>query len=213
MAVIASAFAQGAALDTVTADIAPVPATAAAGAVGKAADSGHVHPQPPMFAPTGLTGSVVASRYVGATASGAPGSGAHSLGDYTVDQTGSFWICTTAGTPGTFTQVVAGSVVGGVPVLDSTAANIAPDGQQAAGAVGKAADSGHVHPEHAYQALYLAHSGALAETFPRWGAIGTPFSSPVSGTVYCAAIPLQKGITVANITLITGTAPETGGSH
>ena len=58
------------------------------------------------FLPTGLTGvGVGAARFVGGTASGAPVSGTFALGDFIIDQTGSFWICTVAGTPGTWTQV------------------------------------------------------------------------------------------------------------
>lgn len=52
----------------------------------------------------GLTGATAASRYAGATTSGAPGSGTFAVGDYIVDQTGVFWICTTAGSPGTWTK-------------------------------------------------------------------------------------------------------------
>jgi len=61
-----------------------------------------------FFAPTGLTGSTAASRYVGATASGAPLSGAHSVGDWVIDQTGKIFICTSAGTPGGWTQAGGG---------------------------------------------------------------------------------------------------------
>lgn len=93
-------------IDSTTGDIAAAPATAAAGSVGKAADAGHVHPQPPMFAPTGLTGATSASRYVGATASGAPASGTFSTGDHIVDQSGTVWVCTTGGTSGTWAQLV-----------------------------------------------------------------------------------------------------------
>jgi hypothetical protein len=52
---------------------------------------------------TGKTGATAASRYVGATASGAPSTGSFLVGDYIVDQTGKFYICTTAGSPGTWT--------------------------------------------------------------------------------------------------------------
>ena len=58
--------------------------------------------------PTGLTGATSASRYVGATASGAPGSGTFAVGDFVIDQTGKAWVCTAAGTPGTW--VAVGSV-------------------------------------------------------------------------------------------------------
>ena len=168
-----------------------------------------MHPQPTNFAPSGLTGSTAASRYVGGTASGAPASGAHAVGDFTVDQTGSVWICTGAGTPGTFAQISGvsggfsnpmttlgdliyenaspaaarlagntsatknfltstgnGSVAAapawgtiaaadlpgattstqGAVVIDGTAGDITALGAQAAGAVGKVADAGHVHP-------------------------------------------------------------------
>lgn len=64
------------------------------------------------FKLTGLTGSTAAARLVGGTASGAPASGAHVVGDTVIDQTGKVWICTTAGTPGTFTAV-SGSGGGG----------------------------------------------------------------------------------------------------
>lgn len=53
----------------------------------------------------GLTGATAASRYVGATTSGAPATGTFVKGDVVVDQTGKVWVNTTAGSPGTFTQV------------------------------------------------------------------------------------------------------------
>lgn len=60
--------------------------------------------------PSGLTGAVAASRYVGATASGAPASGTFAVGDFIVAQDGHFFICTVAGTPGTWVDVgTAGS--------------------------------------------------------------------------------------------------------
>ena len=64
----------------------------------------------PALIATGLTGSVAASRYVGATASGAPASGAHLLGDWAIDQTGTIWVCTVAGTPGTWVAPGGGSL-------------------------------------------------------------------------------------------------------
>lgn len=88
---------------------------------------------------SGLTGAIAASRYAGATTSGAPTSGTFAVGDYVIDQTGLLWVCTTAGSPGTWTKAS--------PTLDSTASDIQPDGATAvAGSTGKAADAGHVHP-------------------------------------------------------------------
>lgn len=54
------------------------------------------------LAPTGLTGATQPSRYVGATASGAPTSGTFNQGDYVIDRSGGIWICTVAGSPGTW---------------------------------------------------------------------------------------------------------------
>jgi len=54
---------------------------------------------------TGLPGATSASRHAGATASGAPTTGTFAVGDYVVDQTGAMYVCTVAGTPGTW-QIV-----------------------------------------------------------------------------------------------------------
>ncbi len=58
-----------------------------------------------------LTGATQASRYVGATTSGAPVSGTFVKGDWVVAQDGAIFVCTTGGTPGTWTQVGAASGV------------------------------------------------------------------------------------------------------
>lgn len=50
----------------------------------------------------GLTGATAASRYVGGTTTGAPSSGTFAVGDFIVAQDGFVWVCTTAGTPGTW---------------------------------------------------------------------------------------------------------------
>ena len=54
------------------------------------------------WAAAGLAGAISASRYAGATAAGAPGSGTFAAGDYVIDQSGAIWVCTTAGSPGTW---------------------------------------------------------------------------------------------------------------
>ena len=51
---------------------------------------------------TGLPGATAASRHAGATASGAPTTGTFAVGDFVVDQSGNEWVCTVAGTPGTW---------------------------------------------------------------------------------------------------------------
>src|SRR5580765_6713366 len=62
------------------------------------------------FRATGLPGANFVSRYVGSQPSVAPTSGTFALGDFIVTQNGSFYICTTAGSPGTWVQVVASPV-------------------------------------------------------------------------------------------------------
>lgn len=61
--------------------------------------------------PLGLTGATAATRYVGATTTGTPVSGTFAKGDVVFSQTGHVYICTTAGSPGTWTE--AGSTPGG----------------------------------------------------------------------------------------------------
>jgi hypothetical protein len=56
---------------------------------------------------SGLTGAASASRYVGATASGAPAAGTFSIGDYVIARDGAVYICTAAGTPGTWVNAGA----------------------------------------------------------------------------------------------------------
>jgi hypothetical protein len=56
----------------------------------------------------GLTGSTSPSRYVGATASGAPTTGAHLAGDWAWALDAHIWLCTAPGTPGTWTDVTGG---------------------------------------------------------------------------------------------------------
>ena len=55
----------------------------------------------------GLTGATAATRYVGGTASGAPTAGTFAVGDFVIDQTGMIYVCTVAGTPGTWVAVTA----------------------------------------------------------------------------------------------------------
>lgn len=62
----------------------------------------------PVLRATGLTGATADARYVGATASGPPLSGTFAVGNWIVDQTGRQWMCISAGSPGTWTQMGAG---------------------------------------------------------------------------------------------------------
>jgi hypothetical protein len=64
--------------------------------------------------PVAATGAVAATRFVGGTASVAPTAGTFLLGDYVITQAGAIFICTTAGTPGTWTQAGGGGAVSSV---------------------------------------------------------------------------------------------------
>ena len=66
----------------------------------------------------GLTGATASSRYVGATASGAPTTGTFAVGDWIIDQTGKIYVATVAGSPGTWVQVGGGG--GGASITQVT---------------------------------------------------------------------------------------------
>ena len=59
--------------------------------------------------PLGLTGAVAATRYVGGTALTAPTTGTFAVGDFVITQAGSIYICTGAGSPGTWSAVSGGA--------------------------------------------------------------------------------------------------------
>lgn len=76
------------------------------------------------FAPTGLTGATQASRYVGATASGAPATGTFLVGDYVIDRSGLMWICTVAGSPGTWVSSGGGGGGGRTLISEQTPSGV-----------------------------------------------------------------------------------------
>lgn len=90
----------------------------------------------PALIASGLTGATAASRYVGATASGAPTTGTFVVGDHVIDQTGKIWVCTIAGSPGTWTQTG-----GGVTTFNTRSGAVVPaSGDYTAAQVTNAAD-------------------------------------------------------------------------
>lgn len=58
----------------------------------------------PDFAPASSTGATQAVRYFRGTSDGPPTSGTWAVGDACLDQLGRLWACTTAGTPGSWTN-------------------------------------------------------------------------------------------------------------
>jgi len=66
----------------------------------------------PDFKVTGITGAAAGTtRLVGTTTSGPPTTSTFTAGDIVADQTGTFWVCITGGTPGTWTNVIPNSLV------------------------------------------------------------------------------------------------------
>lgn len=82
--------------------------------------------------PLGLTGATAATRYVGGTTSGAPVAGTFAVGDFIIDETGKVYVCTVAGTPGTWTQAGGGSSSPGMYVTGQT---LLPPGENGFSAV------------------------------------------------------------------------------
>jgi hypothetical protein len=76
-----------------------------------------------ILSASGASGATALSRWVGATSSGAPSSGTFALGDFVIDQTGKVWICTAAGTPGTWANAGASA---GVSSFNSRTGAITP---------------------------------------------------------------------------------------
>lgn len=114
-----------------------------------------------MLSPTGLTGATAASRYVGCTTTGSPSSGNFLVGDWIVTQDGRMWICTTAGSPGTWQQPAP-------PLSFGAAGDIQPLAAAAvAGSTGKVADAGHQHPTTG------AQTWAALQTFNAGIALGS----------------------------------------
>lgn len=55
--------------------------------------------------PVGLTGATTAARFVGGTTGGAPVTGTFAVNDFVIDPNAIIWVCTSAGSPGTWTKV------------------------------------------------------------------------------------------------------------
>lgn len=68
--------------------------------------------------PLALAGATAATRYVGATASGAPVAGTFAVGDFIIDQSGKAYVCSVAGSPGTWVAV-GGSGGGSLVEIDT----------------------------------------------------------------------------------------------
>jgi hypothetical protein len=77
-------------------------------------------------------GATQATRFVGATLTGAPTSGTHLVGDFITTHDANVWICTAAGTPGTWIRVpnstVAQERITEIKIFDADTVTAAGDG-------------------------------------------------------------------------------------
>lgn len=140
---------------------------------------------PADFAPSGLTGATAASRYVGATASGAPVSGTFAVGDFVIDQAGKLWICTTAGTPGTWTA--AGPTI---PVTIAQGGTGQTTAAAAFNALSPMTTTGDIEYESgANTASRLAGNTSATKNFLTQTGTGSASAAPAWGTIAVTDIP------------------------
>jgi hypothetical protein len=89
--------------------------------------------------------------------------------------------------------------------FDSTATDIQPAGNQAAGAKGLMADAGHVHPAHGWMP---ADHGLAAWVYdPMLIAAST---APTSGTIYLLGLKIRQPVTVSKLYFALGGTPAAG---
>ena len=153
--------------------------------------------EPPMFAPTGLTGAVGASRYVGANA-GIPASGSFNTGDFILDTSiNAFRICSAGGSPGTWNAICA--VSGSAPVALGTAAS---------GSGVTVSRQDHVHPA----------TGWLPSDQGMIDAISDIYAAPntsilIGGTLYLVKFTPRSSYTISNLWFaVTAVGNDTGGT-
>jgi hypothetical protein len=110
---------------------------------------------------------------------------------------------TTMAASGTTKKITLANLV--TPMLDATATDIAQSGAQAAGAVGLAADAGHVHPAASFATP--ADHGFLAWYFPPMFT-GSGGNLITAGNVYLIKFPVRRAFTATTAWMYN----QTGGS-
>ena len=195
-------------LDGTAGDIVALGAQAA-GAVGKSADAGHVHPT------TGLVTGVTAAdtSVVVAGTSQAPTVRTGTLDVIAAQHAAAAdW----SNNSHKITSLLNGSgaqdaaAFGQIPLVDSTAANILAAGVQTAGSNGKWADSGHIHP-YGNTGWIPADNGLLAACDSP-GAISGTFLS-IAGSRYMLKVPVRTAFTATTVWVLlsaAGTGASTG---
>jgi len=137
----------------------------------------------------GLTGVPLSCRLMGGNASGHPTSGTFAQLDIAVDGTGAAWICTAAGTPGTWVQV--GSVVAGATFTGIVNLNAGTDSAGSAPVLTPTFANG--------TAAQLTDTTRDYEVYLQ---VGTP------GTAFTLAIGPTSGVANAIVVSATPTATE-----
>jgi hypothetical protein len=96
---------------------------------GAIAMGGHAVTGVSDLAVSGLTGAVAATRYVGRHDGGAPTTGTFAVGDWILDATTpAIWVCTAAGSPGTWGELGGAGSSGVTSVFTRTGAVVAGSG-------------------------------------------------------------------------------------
>jgi hypothetical protein len=108
-------------------------------------------------------------------------------------------------------SVQLGNILSGASPA-ATGSSFLAAGVGAPGASGLLTDAAHVHPSASMLNVYQLPSGATAENVPRHVCTASS-AAGTSGTLYLASIGLPSGLLVSNITLCTGSAAKTGGTH
>jgi hypothetical protein len=185
--------------------------------------------------PAGLTGATQPTRFVGATATGAPSSGTFAAGDFVIAQNGAVWVCTVAGSPGTWVQANGSRADEQVALdfkpsgLTGATANTRYVGATTSGppssgtfAVGDfvvsndgllwvcvtAGSPGSWRSSRSAQQLLTVGIGYLEEAFPVGQVQGS--TALTAGTIVLALLPVRGGRTYTNLVLGTASLGTAG---
>ena len=159
--------------------------------------------------PIGLTGATSATRFVGGTTSGAPTSGTFAVGDFVIDRTAAIWICTVAGTPGTWSAI--GGSGGGTTAI--------ANGGTGATTAATALSNLGAQPGTSQRSVYTTAGSFSGVSAPSWansaivylvGGGGGGGGGTVSATTFGAAGGGAAGTVIARTIPVTGGASYSG---